>query len=398
MSATICTTLRPIGLFFVPVLLTGYQSGSAISPEPTSSARLLAFEADVPSDTTVWAVHPSLKYDALAFLGILTGDPFYLERYPAEYARFEPLLTPEARAALAELKRKVKDEAGGIISAHLTLVFSASTAETLPEMRAALDDPGPMRATFVQTPYADEWPLFESVLPELRVLLGWYESVGFPAYWEAEVRPRAEARIAELSRQLSGYDVLEETIRLTGRPTRLDTLTVYLLHFVKPHGIKVIGSRFLTAISWPFSVVLPDAVHEMFHPPYDLADDAELQAALDHLRTDPFLMERVENHDPSLGYTTFEGFVEEDVVQALEQLVLERLGVKRDPQAHWCRQDGGMHVLAVALYQVMKEKQFADSEETVRDFLIREVMQGALPPGSLQDHVEAFYADAPCDG
>ncbi|HYE95759.1 MAG TPA: hypothetical protein VD962_06085 [Rubricoccaceae bacterium] len=399
LAAALFRVVVPVGVAGIVVLcgaLFGCRTGSALAPQDPSHASTPAVELDEPRDTTVWVLRPSLKHDALAFLGVLTGDPFYVERYPDEYARFDALLTPAARAALAELKREVKDENGGIISAFLTLVFSASDAETIPEMRAALDDPGPLKASFEQTPYASAWPLFEIVVPELRVLLGWYEDVGFPAYWEAEVRPRAEARIAELAPQLPGYNVLGETARLTGRPAPLDTLTVYVLHFVKPHGIKVTGTRFLTATTWPFDVVLPDAVHEMMHPPYDLAADTELRTALEGLRADSFLMERVEHHDPSLGYNTFEGFVEEDVVQALEQVVLERLGVAREPRVHWCRADGGMHVLAVALYRVMKEGSYAESGETVRDFLIREVTRGALQPGSLRAHYEAFYAGAPC--
>lgn len=190
--------------------------------------------------------------------------------------------------------------------------------------------------------------------------------------------------------------MLAETARLTGRPASLDTLTVYILRFVKPHGIKVTGSRFLTADTWPVSVVLPDAVHEMMPRPYDLAGDAELRTALDRLRADPFLMKRVEGAAPSLGYTTFEGFVEEDIVQALEQVALERMGVERNAHTHWCRQDGGHHVLAVALYRVTREETFASSGEPVRDLLIREVTRGALLPGRLRGHYEAFYADRPC--
>lgn len=391
--------MHPISRVATYVVLVGCCAGPAFVPEAAASGELLLqIEEQGPADTTVWALRPSLKHDALAFLGVLTGDPFYTERYPAEYARFEPQLTPETRAALAEIERKVKVEGGRIISAHLTLVFSASPAETLSEMRSALEDLAPLRAAFEETPYAGDWPIFESIVPELRVVLGWYEQIEFPAFWEAEVLPRVEARIAELSPQLPGYDVLGETARLTGRPAPLDTLTVYVLRFVEPHGIKVTGSRFLTAVSWPLSVVLPDAVHEMMHPPYDLAGDPELRAALDRLRADSTLIDRVENHDPSLGYTTFDGFVEENVVQALEQVALERMGVGRDPHAHWCRQDGGMHVLAVALYRVMQEKRFPDSGEPVRDLLIREVSDGSLQPGSVGDHVRAFYVEAPCEG
>lgn len=92
---------------------------------------------------TEWRVEPSLKYDALCFLNVLTGDSFYRKFYAAEYARFEPRLSPKVRAALANLKRKLKDENKNIVSAFLNLHFSATGAETLNEMLVALDDDSP---------------------------------------------------------------------------------------------------------------------------------------------------------------------------------------------------------------------------------------------------------------
>jgi len=50
--------------------------------------------------TTEWRLEPSLKYDALCFANILTGDPFYLEYYQGEYDRFQPKITPEAHLGL----------------------------------------------------------------------------------------------------------------------------------------------------------------------------------------------------------------------------------------------------------------------------------------------------------
>lgn len=49
-------------------------------------------------------------FDTICLLNVLTGDPYYVEHYKDEYARFEPQLTPAARTALAEVKRKIKDE------------------------------------------------------------------------------------------------------------------------------------------------------------------------------------------------------------------------------------------------------------------------------------------------
>ena len=46
--------------------------------------------------TTDWRIEPSFKFDALCFLGVLTGDPFYVDYYKNEYAEFERQLTPAA--------------------------------------------------------------------------------------------------------------------------------------------------------------------------------------------------------------------------------------------------------------------------------------------------------------
>jgi hypothetical protein len=55
--------------------------------------------------------HPAIfTLDTVCLLNVLTGDPFYVRYYKDEYARFEPQLTPAARVALANLKRKIKDE------------------------------------------------------------------------------------------------------------------------------------------------------------------------------------------------------------------------------------------------------------------------------------------------
>jgi len=40
-----------------------------------------------------------------------------------------------------------------------------------------------------------------------------------------------------------------------------------------------------------------------------------------------------EIHDPAFGYNTFETFIEEDVVQAMDQIASERLRIAMDPRA-----------------------------------------------------------------
>src|ERR1041385_1102458 len=126
---------------------------------------------------TGWRIVPSFGFDALCFLNTLTGDGFYLEYNPDVYNHFAPLLTPEAKQALGELKRIVKDEGQHIISALLCLYFSAVEAHTLADLLANVTDSTAMLRGLQLSPYYDEqeWALYESVRPALKVIFGFLE-------------------------------------------------------------------------------------------------------------------------------------------------------------------------------------------------------------------------------
>ena len=136
-----------------------------------------------------------------------------------------------------------------------------------------------------------------------------------------------------------------------------------------------------------------NAIHEMMHPPYDLARDAELRASLQSLHADPFLMDKVEHHNQSFGYNTLEGLEEEDCVQALEQILAEGYGVGGDPKNYWKEQDDGIHVLAVALYNLMKQQHFVDSHDPFPIFLDRMIHSGALSNGHMEELNKVFFAN-----
>lgn len=341
-----------------------------------------------------WRVSPSLKYDALCFLNVLTGDPFYRRFYADEYALFEPRLTPAARAALAGLKRKLKDENGNVVSAFLCLYFSADGGETLDGMLAALSRAQRMRDALKRTPYYSDrgWRLFESVRGELRTALLCLKESGFEEYWRREVEPSAARRSEVFAGALAKYDLAGEAERRLGFMLPPGPFEVYVLHFARPHGSRLAGARLVVDESYPSEVVLRVALHELLHPPYLLARDAELRRALGALRADEFLMTKVRGHDPSFGYNSFEGFVEEDCVRALEQLIGERLGVASDARRRWKEEDGGVHVLAAALYELMRREGYAASAEPFRDFLLRALSTRALAPGRIKGLYDSFYS------
>jgi hypothetical protein len=342
--------------------------------------------------STEWQLKPSLKYDALCLLNALSGDPYYLDYYKAEYDHFHPLFRPEEQAAFGQLKQVIKDEGHGIVSATLALYYSAVDDETLPEMIRTAHDSGAMEAALRKTSYwsADGWQNYEASRPALEMALRALDRVGFPAYWAANARPRIEKRIGELAPELRKYDIIPVIESYLGFPLHSHTITVYLLAYSEPHGIRITGLRFLTHVSYPFGIVLHNAIHEPMHPPYH-SDDPKVREAIDLLARDPLVLDKVQHHDPSFGYNTTAGYIEEDSVQALEQLVSKKFGVGRDACKYWQEQDEGMHVLAAAMYMDYKQAS-SQNPEAYSQWFVRAVQDGQLRGNNLLQTVQSFFS------
>jgi hypothetical protein len=355
------------------------------------------FAKTVPSHTvTDWQLKPSLKYDTLCLLNVLSGDPYYLHYYQAEFDHFHSLFTPEEQAAFARLKQVIKDEGNGIVSAKLTLYYSVVDDESLAEMIRTAHDSAVMKAALQKTSYwtADSWQNYEAARPALELALKALDRVGFPAYWAKNARPKIEKRIAEISSELPKYNIIPIIESYLGFPLPSQAITVYLLAYSEPHGIRITGLRFLTHVSYPFSIVLRNAIHESMHPPYH-ADDPKVREAVDLLGRDPLVIDKVQHHDPSFGYNTTAGYIEEDSVQALEQLVSEKFGVSRNACQYWQEQDGGMHVLAVAIYTGYKQASSL-TPEPYSQWFTQAVQSGQLRGSNLQETVQSFFSPSRC--
>jgi len=365
-------------------LVSGADVSCAETPQPAASLH----------QTTEWQISPSFKFDVLCSLNILSGDPFYLDYYKDDYAQLSSGFTAEARAALTDLKLQVKGKNRKIISAFLTLYFSATDDETLEDMLRTLKDSTRMQENLKQTPYYSdaEWHLYASVRGDLRTIFNYLKNTGFDLYWKENILPREQHKIEEIERDLPKYNIIPDIEKLLGHALPSNRIIVYMLYYSQPHGIKITGTRFLTDQAWPFQIVLRNAVHEMMHPPFDLARDRELRQTLAMLKTDPFLIDKVRNHNPDWGYNSFDGFIEEDCVQALEQIINEKLHVQGEARKRWKETDEGMHVFAVALYSVMQEENFYDRREPFRNFLIRTIRSGRLGPGNLRVIYDKFYS------
>jgi len=316
-----------------------------------------------------------------------------VKHYQNEYDDFLLKLTPEVKISLENLHRIIKDEHKTIISALFVLYFSATADENIPDLIRTLHYPEEMQKNLQQTPYYEEedWIVFDSIRNDLEIILQFLKSLDIYNYWKNTILPSIQKKIDEIEKELPKYDVIFEDEKLLGSKISSNEITVYFLHYVKPHGIKITGTRFLVSDDKPFSNVVRTAAHEMFHPPYNFEKDQELRETLETLKEDEFLMDKVMNHNPSFGYNSFKGYIEENCVKALDQVASENLKVAKDPQKKWKESDEGMHVFAPVLYKCMKEENYNSKGEKFRDFLVRIIKSGKLQAGKIKDLYNEFY-------
>lgn len=353
----------------------------------------------IPADNTArpaatdWQLLPSFVFDTLCFLNTLSGDPFYLTYYQADFDAFVPKLTADARRALANVKKRVKDDGKNIISAFLCLHFSASDAQTLDDMRRALDDPAPMQRALRQTAYYSDggWKLFLQIRPDLQTIFRFLADIGFEDFWRQTVLPKVRARIEAIAPTLRSFNVIAEDEAVLGAALPSNAVTIFLLYFNKPHGIRLSGPRFVSNLAWPLPVTVRNAAHELLHPPYHWSRDKELRDALLTLRKDDFLMDKVNHHNPSFGYNSLESYLEENCVRALDQMATEKLGIGGDARRRWKEEDDGMHVFAAALYAVMQQERYPSHPEPFRNFLLRQIQTGKLAPGQIRPVYDQWY-------
>ena len=209
-----------------------------------------------------------------------------------------------------------------------------------------------------------------------------FSIVNFEAEYQAEVAPTLLSTCQETQRVLEQFDIVAEVEAELGTPLAVSQIEVLVLAYTAPHGMKLVGNSFVTSASWPPQTSAFVAVHELMHPPFDVSVP-EVRLAIDALRDDPFLSERFDTHDPAFGYNTWDGYVEENCVRALDQTILERLGIAKPAWSRWTTDDGGMHVLAAVLHPLLKAR--TDKGMPFGLWFAQEVCSGTFRPGDIED-------------
>jgi hypothetical protein len=332
---------------------------------------------------TRWKIRDSEGLDALAFLGPLTGKPFYARFYEAELAAFKPKLPAAALESIARLD-KAADADDALLWPSLTLVLSGGPHATIVDLLASLD----RAETVLKPPFqagvywdGQDWARFMAGREDLRTVLTALQAAGFPEFRRGLAEAAIANRMAELATIYAPLDVIAEQERLLGR--RLEPqIDVVLLWFCKPHGTKVQGQTFLAHPAYSDASMVKTAAHEMLHPPFPMQGPTA-KACYAVLEKDPLFSRILAEKDRSTGYNSLEGILNEDTVQAMDQIIQERLGFAMPPKERWTKADQGMHVLAAGLYGLLKADGYDRTGGDIEGWMLAAAKTGKLAPANL---------------
>lgn len=350
-----------------------------------ASRTVRAADGGSPARRTRWSVRPSEGLDAVSFLQPLSGRSLYTEAYAEELKAFAPRLPVDIRAEVPRLWAEAEKAGVGLLAPALDVIFSSGwNGDTLEAVLAGLEAPERrLLPAYRQSPYWEQetWAWLMGARDRLTTVFRAMRTAGFVGFREQRAGRALAERVKSVHNDLSGFDVIAWEEKLTGRVFD-PTINIVLLLFCKPHGIKVQGQTFLQAYDYDIPTTVRIAAHEMLHPPVPMDGEAA-RAALGVLSRDPLISRIVRDHDPRWGYTTLEGLLNEDLCQALDQLISEALGVGRNPADRWRESDDGMHVLAAGLYGYLREDGWKERGGSIEKWLGEAVASGRLDPERL---------------
>lgn len=360
-----------------------------------------------PTTGTRWTIKTAIGLDAGFALTIAAADESVLQvrRHLDKRDTLREVLGLNAvRAAETLIAALRAIGATHTPGAELALLASAGSLDSVEAVAATFRTEGALQAGFEGTQFFQT----DEAREDLEVLRApaadAFRAVAksdFPEFWRSTWLPSLEADARLLGADLDAVDVIAELRPYLSRDLDPD-IVVFLTELTEPHGIRVAGQRFVTSPNWPSAIVRRNAVHEMIHPFLEPLRP-ESAAIVDRLSADPLVRAVLRKSDPSFGYSSKRGLVEEGATQALEAVVNERLGQGRSVGEYWRQQDGGMHLLAAAIYARMQESGFADAGGDALAWLDRETRAGRLLGPSLRelaadvvggDHVRNWVGDS----
>ena len=330
-------------------------------------------------------IQPSYSFDLLNLLNVLTGDDFYTSRHTDDFTRFGETLSAGSKD---RIERAVALNGSAMLGPSLCLYVSA-----MPDFESAraidlLSDAERIRVCYSGYPYYQEenWPIAREIISLCRPVIDEVEANGFGDYWQQYHLPHILQCREGLQPFVDSFHLDGEIGAMLGSGQAPDEITLYLGGLASPHGMKLCGPRFVSDASYPNEITVNTAIHEMFHPPYN---SDRLRGELEALAQDSLLKQSFAGQNPKMRYATMEGFIEENVVDAMMASISHKLGLMDDPLGFFDQHDEGSHKFSVILLDAF-QRYPKDSSQRFEDYF-RELVQ-KLPVGSLDGEYQALHA------
>jgi hypothetical protein len=295
------------------------------------------------------AAMPCYNLDLICFLNALTGDEFYLRYHQEDFDKFYPGLSDEAKAGIKEVVAKRETT---MLSSRITLLLSSLKDFTTRDLCEMLKDHVGMRQGIHKSEYKfddeeldREFAMYSDIIVPLVKEL---EQLGLKEYWQQHKLPDIQARCDVLNEYFSKYNIYD--IVTNFKDFKDEDIAKYVCAFARPLGTKLCGYHMISDYKWNDKTILTTVAHEIFHPPYDYAI---VDGAVKKLAEKPWVIEAFENQNESCRYSPIEGFIEENVVEALGIYVMTKLGIDMEPQKYFEEHDYGSHVISPIFYDYL---------------------------------------------
>ncbi len=330
-------------------------------------------------------IKPSYSFDLLNLLNVLTGDEFYTSRHTDDFSRFGEMLSATSKD---RIERAVALNESAMLGPSLCLYVSA-----VPDFESArvidlLSDAERIRGCYSGYSYYQEgdWPTAREIISLCWPVIEEVEASGFGDYWQQHHLPHILQCREGLQPFVDRFHLDGEIDAMLGSGQAPDEITLYLGGLASPHGMKLCGPRFVSDASYPNEITVNTAIHEMFHPPYN---PERLRGELEALALDPLLQQSFAGQNPKMRYGTIEGFIEENVVDAMMASISHKLGLMDDAPRFFDQHDEGSHKFSVILLDAF-QRYPKDPTQRFEDYF-RGLVQ-KLPVGSLDGEYQALHA------
>jgi hypothetical protein len=294
------------------------------------------------------------------------------------------------KQALDEIRAVVKEH-DSLLSSTLVSLFLPLAPKNLNDLSKALENPDVIRLGAGLKEDDQTWLLILSHIPDLQIVVRWLQEVGFEKDYAENIYPQVLKKAEELNENLPQYNIIPVIEVALGEVLPTNHFTMYLAHYPMPFGLGLDANISLFSSDLPLSGIVDNSIHENLH----LLDiqEKELWEALSFLQQDEYYMNNFKIHDPNGGYMVYEEFLEEDVVEALDQFLAEKFDVAENPRTRWGSQPTGTHTLSPVLYTLLNQENYSPEKETYHDFLIRMIREGKIKAGTIEEANRQFYAN-----